>query len=389
VAYDDAAHTEGNKLVGNVLTDPGLGGAIDFVSQTAVVAAFYYNGALYAIVPPATYREITTNDGGTLRVERDGDYSYTPAPGHSLSGVMDHFEYVVNDGNKGDIATVYLYSDDMRTNGTVGDDLIDQNGTVMPGMISGGAGDDLILGGAGDSILDGGAGSDVLAPASLSEDDAAAIRADLLADGVISDQDAQAIANLLDTLPDGRDGDYLMYGGAGNDALLGGSGNDTLHGGAGDDFLFGGKGNDSIYGGGGNDSIYGGSGNDVLSGGSGDDIFVWKAGDIGANENGTPFHDIIVDFSMQGTGIVDGLFGNDKIDLSDLLPNNAKVEDHVSITRNDDGKSAILSISSVANGGDVIQTIELQGVYETHATGGTTYEEVNAMIMQNIITNNG
>jgi Ca2+-binding RTX toxin-like protein len=283
VAYDDVARTEGNKLVGNVLTDPGLGGSIDFASEAAIVAAFIYNGTTYPILPSPGYREITTDDGGKLRVERDGDYSYTPAAGHSLSGVMDHFEYIVNDGSGADSATVYLYSDDMRTNGTVGDDLIDQNGTVMPGMISGGAGDDLILGGAGNGILDGGTGNDVLVPASLQEDDAAAIRVDLLTDGLISDQDAQAIANLLDTLPDGKDGDYLMYGGAGNDALLGGSGNDTLHGGAGNDFLFGGRGDDFLDGGSGANALYGGEGNDimvfhadntVMDGGNGVDVLI-------------------------------------------------------------------------------------------------------------------
>lgn len=73
----------------------------------------------------------------------------------------------------------------------------------------------------------------------------------------------------------------VVNGGAGNDFLFGGSGGDTLRGEAGRDTLSGDDGNDVLAGGAGNDLLYGGQGNDtfVFQFGDGRDlVFDFKAG---------------------------------------------------------------------------------------------------------------
>jgi Ca2+-binding RTX toxin-like protein len=272
-AYDNAAHREGNALVGNVLNDQGMGGSVDFVSEAAIVTAVFYNDTWHT-VSATTGLSLTTNDGGTLRVYADGDFTYTPAAGTNLTaaGLHDQFGYRLLDDGKTAEATVHLYSDDARVNGTVGDELIDLSGTTTSVLVDGSAGNDTILGGSGDDVIDGGTGNDSIS------------------------------------------------GGAGDDTIYGGAGNDTIDGGAGDDVIYGGAGNDVIDGGAGDDTIYGGSGNDTVSGGLGSDLlivepghgsteFLWKGEDLGG------FHDTIRGFEV----------GNDTINLSDIIGDPAEI----------------------------------------------------------------
>ncbi|WP_122073906.1 Hint domain-containing protein [Pseudophaeobacter sp. EL27] len=122
--------------------------------------------------------------------------------------------------------TVPIYTDDdEEIDGTIGDDLIDEDYTDADGdqidnANGGGASgnDDTVLAGAGnDTVLAG-------------------------------------------------DGADSVLGGAGNDSLSGGAGSDTLQGGEGADTLDGGLGNDNLFGGSGLDSIDGGDGNDLIYG---------------------------------------------------------------------------------------------------------------------------
>ncbi len=71
--------------------------------------------------------------------------------------------------------------------------------------------------------------------------------------------------------------------------------------------IVGTSGNDSLTGGLGNDILIGGSGDDLLIGGEGDDIFVWQNRDAGT--------DTLTDFDIADASG----FGNDVLDLSDLL----------------------------------------------------------------------
>ncbi|MEZ8512754.1 VCBS domain-containing protein, partial [Vibrio splendidus] len=79
------------------------------------------------------------------------------------------------------------------------------------------------------------------------------------------------------------------------DILLGQQGSDTLHGNQGDDFLLGGEGDDVLI---------GGLGNDILTGGEGKDAFVFEQDSVDGLSR-----DTITDFT----------FGDDNIDLTDLL----------------------------------------------------------------------
>lgn len=63
-----------------------------------------------------------------------------------------------------------------------------------------------------------------------------------------------------------------IFGGSGNDLVFAGGDDDLISGGAGDDDLRGGSGNDVLDGDGGNDTLQGGYGNDVLIDGLGDDL---------------------------------------------------------------------------------------------------------------------
>jgi uncharacterized protein (TIGR01370 family) len=136
-----------------------------------------------------------TNPGhGTLVLNSDGSFTYTPVASYSGS---DSFTYKANDGTA-DSGTVTVKID-IASLSVPGDPL---------------AGDDMILGTYNADKLAGHAGNDVIS---------------------------------------GRSGNDTLDGGDGNDRLDGGSGNDTLLGGMGDDIIIGGAGRDFMTGGGGAD----------------------------------------------------------------------------------------------------------------------------------------
>ena len=113
----------------------------------------------------------------------------------------------------------------ISTLGLEGDDLIRANAKVLiPLMVDGGDGNDVIVGGGVNDVLIGGEGND------------------------------------------------KIDGGNGNDELRGDEGDDLLKGKSGDDFLWGGLGFDRLIGSSGNDHLFGEEDDDFLSGGSGDDF---------------------------------------------------------------------------------------------------------------------
>ena len=96
--------------------------------------------------------------------------------------------------------------------------------------------------------------------------------------------------------------DDNLFGDLGNDRLLGQMGNDILDGGVGSDFLKGGNGNDRLSGGGGRDILLGGKGEDELDGGTGND---WLTG--GGSGDTFVFRDnfgrdVITDLGVTGNG---------------------------------------------------------------------------------------
>jgi VCBS repeat-containing protein len=216
---------------------------------------------------PLTVKVVTSSNNGTLALNADGSFSYTPNAGFTGS---DSFTYVANDSKADSAAAtvaiavsaapvdppapspdqmVYGDSGDNVLRGGEGNDSIYGNGGND--TLIGNGGNDKLYGGAGGDSMEGGAGSDML-----------------YGNGG------------KDTL-EGGDGDDVLFGaggtdkmrgGAGNDILYGNSGKDSLMGGAGDDKLYGGGGDNKLDGGAGNDTLYGNEGENMLSGGDGDDL---------------------------------------------------------------------------------------------------------------------
>lgn len=154
--------------------------------------------------------------------------------------------------------------------------------------------------------------------------------------------------------------------------------------------IFGGDGDNSIIGSGHNDIIFGGGGHDTLTGGLGDDIFGWHSTDIGSAL--APAVDHITDFSMTTDPLHQGSFGDDHLDLRDLI-SDAKadtLDNYLTIEHN--GANAELHISTTA-GGPVTQTIVLENVYTSHGVDLTSptvdqdTSHVDELIKQHIILN--
>jgi Ca2+-binding RTX toxin-like protein len=125
-----------------------------------------------------------------------------------------------------------------------------------------------------------------------------------------------------------------------NDLMFGGNLGDTLSGGKGDDLIIGGGGNDILTGDDGNDILWGGLGNDTLTGGNGNDTFVFS-------EAGTANADTIKDY----------VFGQDVIDLSDLLSGvaDAQKASHVLV----DAAANTISVDrGTGQGWELVVTIE-------------------------------
>lgn len=180
--------------VGNVLVNDDLG------VQGAEVASVNFSGTDYGAGESiiATY--------GTLTINANGAFSYTPTAANVPAGTQEVFTYTIEqpDGDF-DSATLTIDVAGHAYIATAGNDLL-----IAPasgGSIDGLGGNDRIVGSDGADTLTGGDGNDYI---------------------------------------EGGGGDDVLYGGAGSDYLSGGAGNDTLYGGAGDDILTGGAGSDTF-----------------------------------------------------------------------------------------------------------------------------------------------
>jgi Ca2+-binding RTX toxin-like protein len=158
---------------------------------------------------------------GTLRLNPDGSFTYTPRTGFAGT---DTFTYEARDDDGAtDRATVRI---EVRraASSTPRPPACTIRGTSRNDVLRGTPGRDVICGLAGNDTIHGLGGDDVIR---------------------------------------GDDGNDTIRGGEGNDRLEGGRGNDVLNGGAGDDRLFGGPGNDVLQGGDGRNVLSGGPGRDV------------------------------------------------------------------------------------------------------------------------------
>jgi VCBS repeat-containing protein len=222
---------------------------------------------------------------GTLTLNPDGSFTYTPATNHTGS---DSFTYQASDGTlSSELATVTLTvtavndppTVTVAAGGTCGRD--DHSGTIHltvadvdspaaeltlsaassnPALVPTG---NVVFGGSGAawtmtvSAVDGRSGTSTL---------------------TFTVSDGQASGMVEVAVRVGGGGKDTLTGGSGADLLLAQSNNDTLAGGDGNDLLCGDSGSDSLSGGGGDDNLGGGSGSDRLTGGSGADRFSGGSG---------------------------------------------------------------------------------------------------------------
>jgi len=252
---------------------------------------------------------VTGPGHGTLTLNADGSFTYTPAANFNST---DTFTYRASDGSlTSDPATVTITVtpvNDAPTlavapGGTCGSN--DRSGTInlTVGDVDG---ETLTLSAASSNpalvpngnVVFGGSGTTrtMTATTVAGRTGTATL--------TVTVSDGQATNSIQVTVRAGANGGETLTGGAGTDLIFGQGGNDTLNGQDGDDLLCGGAGNDTLSGGDGNDTLGGGDGNDILSGGAGDDGISGGAGnDVltggpGADRfSGGAGNDVAVDFS--------------------------------------------------------------------------------------------
>jgi VCBS repeat-containing protein len=251
---------------------------------------------------PLTAAVVTGPAHGTLTLNADGAFAYTPAANYNGP---DTFTYRASDGTaQSNPATVTITvtavndapavtvaaggacgtNDRSGTiNLTVGDlesaataltlSAVSSNPTLVPN---------------GNIAFGGNGGNRTLTATAVAGRSGTATVTVTVSDG-------QNTGSVQVTVIVGGNGNETLTGSAGADLIFGQNGNDTLSGGEGNDLLCGGNGNDILSGGGGDDSLGGAAGNDRLTGGPGADRF---SGGIGS--------DVATDFTAAQGDTSDG-----------------------------------------------------------------------------------
>ena len=249
-----------------------------------------------------TYSLKTQPTNGTVVVNEDGTYTYTP--NENFNG-EESFTYEVSDGESASEATITLNVANVRDDLTIYgnnhnnvligdridsgsyDTIYGYNGRdTLKGLggndtLYGGNGNDTLYGGDGDDILDGGRGVDRMYGGS--GDDIVYVDTSWWeqADGGAGN-DTLSYAHVNHGVTASTTGSlcsffhfFGSYDISNFENLEGSQYSDKLYGDTSDNSIYGNGGNDTIYGDRGNDILYGEEGRDTLYGGSGEDIFVF------------------------------------------------------------------------------------------------------------------
>ncbi|MGK6321439.1 BapA/Bap/LapF family large adhesin, partial [Sphingomonas sp. DT-204] len=90
---------------GNVVTDPGPGGETDVTSPETVVHSVTMNGVTTPVTADGT---IVAGQFGTLVINLDGSYTYTPNADAGVIGETEQFQYTIEDRRDGELETANL-----------------------------------------------------------------------------------------------------------------------------------------------------------------------------------------------------------------------------------------------------------------------------------------
>jgi VCBS repeat-containing protein len=260
---------------------------------------------------PLTAALVTGPSHGSLTLNANGSFSYTPAANFAGS---DSFSYRASDGslNSNPVTvtiTVTPVNDaptvTVAAGGTCGTD--DRSGTInltvsdvdtpAAALTLSASSNNQALLPNGNIVFAGSGASRTLTATTVAGRTGTA-------NVTVTVRDGQATATVPLTVRAGGNGNDVLTGGNGTDLIWGQKGNDSVGGGGGDDLLCGGAGNDLLSGGGGNDALSGGSGDDRLSGGAGNDVLT---GGSGADRfSGGPDVDTATDFSAARGDTSDG-----------------------------------------------------------------------------------
>ena len=277
---------------------------------------------------PLTAVLVTGPSHGSLTVNANGSFSYTPAANYAGG---DSFSYRASDGTlTSNVATVTLTvtavndapTVTVAAGGTCGAD--DRSGTInlaVGDLESAPATLTLSAATSNSALLP--VGNIVFAGSGAVRTVTASTVAGRTGTAIVTVtvNDGQATSTVQLTVRSGGNGTDTVTGGGGADLILGQAGNDTLRGGDGVDLLCGGQGNDTLSGGVGDDSLTGSSGNDVLNGDDGNDLL--RGGDGNDTASGGAGND-----NLAGAGGDDRLTGGLGADQFSGGPGNDRATDY-------------------------------------------------------------
>ncbi len=158
---------------GNVLTDPSPSGNVDSKGSEGAVLSIWDGSSFIEVTGPTT----VAGSWGSLEIDSDGAYTYTPEADHDNAGEEDSFIYRLTqpDGDMSEANLVIAITSDTPVVPiappapepiTIPDDTPDDTGgNVLQGLVGndwleGTDADEVLIGAAGDDVLIGGGGSD-------------------------------------------------------------------------------------------------------------------------------------------------------------------------------------------------------------------------------------
>ena len=363
-------------IVGNAGKDQLAGGDGDDRFDTTILELRQGYDNIYGQAADSTVADNGTDTINLLDSGVVGDLDFAAQPGYRTIRGIENLQLA--DG--ADAATLGLYAQTagiVSVDGGSGNDWIDARAYTHSITISGADGNDTIYGGSSQTFadiaangvatnsLDGGDGDDVL-------------YTDIIQDSQTDHQGVLTGGAGNDVLHGARNDDVLT-GGAGSDTLYGYAGNDVLTGDSPGyaDYMDGGTGNDTINANGGNDTVIGGEGNDTINLTNGGDVNVTAgSGDDTVYASGTNVADSI-DTLTGGTGtdtlVLSGnhtvVFDGDFTGFESI-----KVSNGASYSLTLDDLNAAAGITFTVDGSALVDDIGADGPETLFVNGGAEFD---------------